>query len=528
MYKVILVDDDVAVLEFLGKLIPWSRLGFELTGSFTNAIDALKACEGQWPELVITDIGMPGMDGLTLIRMLQERGAQSRFVILSCHDEFQYAQQAVQLGVQDYMLKETLDKTSMIGIVERAKSRVDADFRHKLEVRRLSVEALKSKAALKEKWLRELLSNPVLEESALLESLGVYGLNAGLGHLIPVVCRIHRFQAAIERYEKEENLKFVLENAAEELLSGEPDMMFISYSPQVFVLLHAFRKDLKSNPYDRLAEVCKRMQTAFAKYLKLELSVLVGLAVTSAEGLKRQLPELLEASETFFYAKAPDIHRFTGAAAPVELEDLFTPYPEFAERFNRLLLGEGGEAEAVVDALMDSFAERKYPPSDVKQFVWKLALDLQLKLRFRRQFDHEKGQQHITQTSNISELRDWLLGFMHEAVKQAELIARKSKKTEVIDAQKYVQLNLSRKITLEEVAELLHLNASYFSRLYKKETGENFIEYVTRMKMEKARELLGEPGKTVEKVAEQLGYDNKSYFVKLFKQHYGMAPSRLM
>jgi len=528
MYKVALVDDDVVVLEFLGKLIPWNRLGFELAGSFTNAVDALDACEGVWPELVITDIGMPGMDGLTLIRTLQERGATSRFVILSCHDEFPYAQQAVQLGVQDYMLKETLDKTGMIAIVERAKARIDEDFRQKLEVKRLSDQASKSKTALKEKWLRELLSNPVLEESASLEPLREYGLNVDLGQFIPVVCRIHRFQAALDRYEKEENLKFVLANAAEELLSGEPDIMFISYAPQAFLLLHVFRKDLKSNPYDRLAAVCKRMQAAFAKYLKLELSVLVGLAATGAEGIKRQLPDLLEASEAFFYARTPDLHRFSGAAAQAELEDLFALYPEFAERFNRLLLGEGGEAEAVVDALLDSFAARQYPPSDVKQFVWKLALDLQLKLRFRRQFDHEQGQQQITQTSNISELRDWLLAFMSEAVKQAELIARKSKKTEVIDAQKYVQLNLNRKITLEEVAELLHLNASYFSRLYKKETGENFIEYVTRMKMEKARELLGEPGKTVEKVAELLGYDNKSYFVKLFKQHYGMAPSRFM
>ncbi|HEY4389959.1 MAG TPA: helix-turn-helix transcriptional regulator, partial [Paenibacillus sp.] len=80
----------------------------------------------------------------------------------------------------------------------------------------------------------------------------------------------------------------------------------------------------------------------------------------------------------------------------------------------------------------------------------------------------------------------------------------------------------------EDVANHLHLNPSYFSRLYKKETNENFIEYVTRMKMERAKELLNNSGRTIDSISQQLGYDNRSYFVKVFKQHFGVLPSKFV
>ena len=94
----------------------------------------------------------------------------------------------------------------------------------------------------------------------------------------------------------------------------------------------------------------------------------------------------------------------------------------------------------------------------------------------------------------------------------------------ILQAQLYIQSHLNEKITLKEVADLLHLNASYFSRLFKKETGESFIEFVTRMKMEKAKELLDNSTRSVEQIAIEVGFDSKSYFFKTFKKQFGMSP----
>ncbi|WP_158602265.1 helix-turn-helix domain-containing protein [Cohnella endophytica] len=532
MHQAILVDDDVAVLEFLKQLVPWGEMGFELAGAFTNAYDALGHCKEAVPDLIVTDIGMPGMDGLAFIRELQAKATKSRFVILSCHDEFLYAQQAVQLGVQDYVLKETLTLESMQELIGKAKRGIDDERRLKLQVDRLHDQAHKSQSARKEKWLRDLLSYPVSEDGKLFEQLQEFGLNAKQGHFIPVCCRIHRYHDAIIRYNNEEMVKFIAENAAEELLREEQNLMFVGYSSQTFFLLCACRKELVVNPFEKVVRISNVIQQAFSKYLKIELSVLVGEMVSGGSELKRQTAALLETDE-LFYSHKPVVLKYSEIQqrqASATEQDLFQHYSDVAERLNRLLIENNGgsESESVVDSFFSLVRSGKFPPSDVKQFVWKLALDMRLKLKFSRYFDKEKAQHDLGRMLNVSEVRDWLLLFMKEAVAEAEQISKKSKKTEIVDAQRYVQLQLHRKITLEEVADHLHLNPSYFSRLFKKESGENFIEYVTRLKMEKAKELLGESGHTVEKIALQLGYDNKSYFVKLFKQHYGTAPGRFV
>ncbi|QGS69960.1 AraC family transcriptional regulator [Oceanobacillus sp. 143] len=99
------------------------------------------------------------------------------------------------------------------------------------------------------------------------------------------------------------------------------------------------------------------------------------------------------------------------------------------------------------------------------------------------------------------------------------------KRNEVIEAQKYVLSNLDRKITLKNVAEFLHLNSSYFSRLYKQETNENFIDFVNKSKMEKAKELIDSSNVTIENISEMLGFDSKSYFIRTFKKYLGMSPT---
>lgn len=526
MYRVLLVDDDVAVLEFLRKLIPWKELGFELTGAFANAPEALAAGIATAADLVITDIGMPGMDGLTLIKELQQRSPHTRYIILSCHDEFHYAQQAVQLGVQEYMLKETLDVDGMKAIVGRVKPMIDEDRRRKLQVERLNLQAVRSKSAWKENWLRNLLANPAGDDRAIFDQLKEYGLDTSLGRYIPAYGSIRSLQNALRRYENEEMVKFVVANAAEDVLAGEPNAMFFGYSASGFVLLYACKKDLAANPYDALVRISRELQQAFAKYLKIELSVIVGEMESSGSDVRRQLPGLIASADSLFYSDRPELVKSREIRFRPAEEDLFAHYSEYADRLNRLLLEENRNAEPVIDAFVDFVKSRKFPPSDVKQFVWKLALDLQLKLKFNLAYDKEKMQQAIGRMMNVCEARNWLVRFMKDAVVQVELISKSSKKSEIIDARKYVQLHLDRKISLEEVADQLHLNPSYFSRLFKKETGENFIEYVNRMKMEKAMALLSESDSTVEKVALMLGYDNKSYFNKLFKQHFEVSPSK--
>uniref|UniRef100_UPI000595322F helix-turn-helix domain-containing protein n=1 Tax=Gorillibacterium massiliense TaxID=1280390 RepID=UPI000595322F len=176
---------------------------------------------------------------------------------------------------------------------------------------------------------------------------------------------------------------------------------------------------------------------------------------------------------------------------------------------------------------MERIHSERFPPAAVKDWVLKLLLDMKMKLRtlqyIRTGYSANALQQEIAELDSIGELREWLNGQLMIAA-EGEGAVSGSKRPEVKEACKYVSLHLNRKIGLDEVAEMLHLNASYFSRMFKKETGETFIECVTRMKMERAKEMLDQTSQTVGEICEHLGYDNQSYFIKTFKAHSGLTP----
>ncbi|UUZ96716.1 response regulator [Paenibacillus sp. P25] len=155
MYKVMLVDDDYPVLEFLSEAIPWEKYGLQLVGRCENGAVALAQAERDMPDILITDIGMPKMDGIELIGSLKQRKPGLRVAILSCHSDFHYAQQALKLNVQDYVLKDTLDPASLEKPLQQFKESLDQEDRVRSHSHQLQDMVDRNKEPLKEKFIRK-------------------------------------------------------------------------------------------------------------------------------------------------------------------------------------------------------------------------------------------------------------------------------------------------------------------------------------------------------------------------------------
>lgn len=127
MYKVMLVDDDYPVIELLSESIRWEELGLCLMGTHENGWNAWEHARLEMPDILITDIGMPRMNGLELSSRMKELKPEVRIAILSCHNEFQYAQQAMRLNVQDYLLKDALDPEDLVQLLRKFKESLDEE-----------------------------------------------------------------------------------------------------------------------------------------------------------------------------------------------------------------------------------------------------------------------------------------------------------------------------------------------------------------------------------------------------------------
>ena len=156
-------------------------------------------------------------------------------------------------------------------------------------------------------------------------------------------------------------------------------------------------------------------------------------------------------------------------------------------------------------------------------------MDLQLKFKslqhFRSDYTLEVLHQSVLSAESLDQLLEMVASVLRSTFPVMDQVNQQHQRKEITEAQLYVIRSLGRRVSQEEVSDYLHLNPSYFSRLYKKETGETFMEFTTRTKMEKAKELIDQTSSTVEELAEKLGYENKSYFLKCFKAFTGFTPS---
>lgn len=528
MYKVMLVDDDYPVLELIHYAIDWESLGLTVIGMHENGARALEAAESEMPDILITDIGMPQMNGLELIAKLKEVKPGLRAAILSCHDEFDYARQAMKLQVQDYLLKDTLDPAAIRTLLSQFIAGLEEEREHQSKQLRMERLVDRNRSLMKEKFIRATLQQPMLDFGKWQAELAGFGLPLAPGEtIIPVMGLVDEFKAAKQRFQSEEVLRFALDNVLEEAISqfGLKAVHF-QYSTQETVLLAAFQGGLKVNGYEKTRELLRSIQEA-VRSLKLSMSFLIGESCLGPEGIKSALQEIQRDGLARFYRQPGDIVRLEGRQP-----DPFDPFKDFqksSEKLRDLILGKKvGDIQSAVSEWLDEAAERRPDPAAVKDWVLRMLLDTRLKLQsvldYRSAGRGDMLPNEALELDTLGQLKEWMIGNCLSIVATDMYGGSASKREEIAEACGYVKRHLDRKITLEEVAERLFMNPSYFSRLFKKETGETFIEYVTRMKMHRAKELLENSATPVGKICETLGYDNQSYFIKLFKSFAGVTP----
>ncbi|WP_245891208.1 response regulator transcription factor [Desmospora activa] len=523
-----LVDDDYPVLEFLSEAIDWESLGMVLQGTYENGATALEAAARAMPDILITDIGMPRMNGLDLIQRLREKKRELRVAILSCHSEFHYAQQALKLYVQDYLLKDTLDPGDLYKLLHQFKESLEQEKILQLKQIQLETMADRSQATIKERFIRETVDQGITDRNQWKLEAETYGIrfDEGIAYL-PMVGMIDGYRSIQRRFRSDDRMRFAIDNVMAEVISNDGlKTVTIPYGRRT-LLLNPVPINLKATPYDDAIALAQNIQIGFQRSLSISMSFILGDLCQTPEELKGGLTDLLLSSSQHFYMERGGIEK--RRCLSFAEDDLFSWYDQANRQFREMLIRKkSNRVDPTVSQWMTLLREKAFPPETVKDWILKLLLDLKLKmqsLQYFRSADHaDILHREVVAIDTLAELHDWLVEYFLTVIAVATTILDRSRRVEVWEACRYVNLHLHKRITLEEVANHLYLNASYFSRLFKKETGETFIEYVTRMKINRAKELLDQTSYSVGKICELLGYDNQSYFSKTFKAHVGFTP----
>lgn len=497
MWSVMLVDDEPAVVEGLRDHVDWVSFGAEVGGVAYNGREALALFERLKPNIVITDIYMPGMDGLELMEAIRTRAPHTAFVILSGYDTFEYAQRSLRFGAVDYLLKPaTLDEiTAVIGkAVQHCR---DSVLRRRLE------EEL---PCLREYFLLRLLRNDGNAEEA--QFLGLSALLEG-----PFSVALVSLERPRETSEADWQMMRLF---ARDAATGDGVYALPHWGSEMPVVLH--------RPADA---------SGWCRALLEKLQA--GCAATVTIGLSRSAPTVREAyaqaREALGYKEILGTGRLISGDRVTLEADMLPAYPLEQNRslLEAIRYGDAGEVSRQVRELYRSL--KKAPASYVRGVSLELYGLAATAMSERGQAMEELCplEQFWTGvgTASPEEVGAWVEDRLCEVagrlnVRRETRHNRVLKELEVLIAARYAE-----DLTLESLAKSVYLSRTYVAWLFKQLKGCSFLEYLTRFRMEKAKELLVATDRSVCDIAEQVGYKNAAYFSRIFREHFGQMPSEL-
>jgi two-component system, response regulator YesN len=529
MYKVMLVDDDYPVIQLLSETIEWEELGVSLQSTHENGASAFEKAMSEMPDILITDIGMPKMNGIELTKKLKDQNPNLKVAILSCHADFGFAQQALKLQVQDYLIKDTFDPDDFRKLIKKFKDTLDEQNNRKNKNLQIQNMLNQNKESVKERFIKKTIEQPNINEDNWLAEAKSLGLHLDQNAYIGSFGMIHNYSKVKELYLSEDTLNFAINNVvAEEIKRCYPGAVHFQYGAKELFVFFPSSLILKRSALTESVASMKRIQHSLKRSLNISISFITGHGCLNYTEFKLELFQLINCVHQSFYLKPGSIvEQKEPQEAPTE--DLFSRYDEAAAEMRELImLRDEARINEFVTKWISFLEDKQFAPELVKDWVLKLLLDLRVKLHalqlFRSQQNVDYMHNEIFEIQFLDELKSWLLNYFKSILAFVKEVYEQTKRKEILDAFKYVTMNIEKKITLDEVSNHLYLNPSYFSRLFKKEVGETFVEYVTKMKINRAKELLEQTTDSVGKICERLGYDNQSYFIKIFKNYVGVTP----
>jgi two-component system response regulator YesN len=518
MLRVVIAEDEALIREGLKREIPWRALGMEVVGLAANGLEAVELCRERSADILLTDIRMPLLDGLALIERVRELAGEVVFLIISGYDDFQYAQKAISLGVSHYFLK-PLELDQIEAKLKEVGARILEERSRRQEQERIGRFVTGVLPFVRRQYFLQLLYEPF-------DNRELAGRLAELGALDQsTCCAVVLVEAAPEDPSVRDR---VLERRLARLLRNRycpgEDIYLLRRTAGGAQLVVVLTGDEPAALHQRL-EGCLQ-----------EMGVLRRVKAAAAGGVVRGLDRL---HESFAEARRGlllhQLLRRAGLPPPAGPAP-GTPASGALRRAEQALAA--GDAAGVEEALAELRASLGENPADTEGRT--AVLSGLFRLLSRRAEDGginpEIALLGRREEPGYARGGDPGAGFERAfaALKAVALEAasrrgsRKEKPARYLidEARRYIEARYSAwDLSLEDVAEHVGLNPSYFSSVFKSVTGVNYIDYVTGLRLDKARELLKDPRLKIGAVAHMVGFQTPGYFGYLFRKHFDRTPS---
>ena len=539
MLKIFLAEDEVVVRETIKRMIPWEELGFELVGEAADGEMALPLLIRQHPDLLITDIKMPFMDGLTLARLAKKEIPGLKVVILSGYDDFNYAKQAIGIGVEDYLLK-PITKNALIERLSEIRSRYEHEKTQKEYYEKFQREMQAYEKNSSRDFFEALVggSMDMMEVYKRAEKLGLDIVAEAYNVLIFTMNCDEDFSGQRDEYSSWEAESLEL---LENLFAGHSSaMLFRSNIFSYGVLLKGQRETIEENTracVDEIRKILSRQDGRREWFLAVGQSVeRLSQIQKSYHTASRAFSQRYLYDENILYYDEMETMEHPGGQAETEDNaylqkvDVNALNPAILQKF--LSNGLQEETEnfvkdyfyAIGQEPMESLVFRNYVILNVRfsviSFIKGLGCDT-------NEMESADTEEVLAESGkNMESAIAYAKKMISQAIEIRDQNSGNKNRSILKTAVDFIDSHyMEEDISLNTVANVANVSSNHFSALFSQNMGQTFIEYLTTLRMNKAKELLRCTGMRSSEIAGEIGYKDAHYFSYLFKKTQGMTPS---
>lgn len=539
MLKIFLAEDEVVVRETIKRMIPWEELGFELVGEAADGEMALPLLIRQQPDLLITDIKMPFMDGLTLARLAKKEIPGLKVVILSGYDDFNYAKQAIGIGVEDYLLK-PITKNALIERLSEIRSRYEHEKTQKEYYEKFQREMQAYEKNSSRDFFEALVggSMDMMEVYKRAEKLGLDIVAEAYNVLIFTMNCDEDFSGQRDEYSSWEAESLEL---LENFFAGHSSaMLFRSNIFSYGVLLKGQRETIEENTracVDEIRKILSRQNGRREWFLAVGQSVeRLSQIQKSYHTASRAFSQRYLYDENILYYDEMETMEHPGGQAESEDNaylqkvDVNALNPAILQKF--LSNGLQEETEnfvkdyfyAIGQEPMESLVFRNYVILNVRfsviSFIKGLGCDT-------NEMESADTEEVLAESGkNMESAIAYAKKMISQAIEIRDQNSGNKNRSILKTAVDFIDSHyMDEEISLNTVANVANVSSNHFSALFSQNMGQTFIEYLTTLRMNKAKELLRCTGMRSSEIAGEIGYKDAHYFSYLFKKTQGMTPS---
>lgn len=536
MLKLLIADDEMLVRIGIKTTIDWNSLGYEIVGEAEDGEAALEIARRTKPDVVLTDISMPVMNGLELIKALKKELPATKTLVLSCHKDFDYVREAMQnYGAMDYLLKIKMKPEELKEVMLKVREVIEKEQKKADEYITLQWQVNSNAYHIRNKLFNDILDCSGSVPQDLINRLEMMKLNFEGDRFVAISMLLDHCHEVCFHKQNAEGMRlliFSIINICDELITNSEFSGTVFHrSGGEFGIILCSNGENQNGMISKVKGFCSQLLSTVKMYLNISASFGIGEMFGRFPILCSEYHNANKAAGHRFYTGWESIN--LSNKIPQYINNIYFDFNK--DRKLKLLLEEKKAVEIrefLLKILQMLEEEKSVEPEKVmkefREILNTFSSDIRKNGGSLKDIKDDFGYDAIISLGHnetMSEVKAWFLTFVDRYFEYKDSLNVFGYGSEVSKAMEYMAQNYKNEIGLRDVAEYVHINESYLSFLIKKETGKNFTDHLNFFRIEKAKEFLRSRDANASETWEVVGYSSLSYFSRVFKQITGMNPS---